>query len=200
VSTTDDTEASHPSSTWLTTPAVVGLAHWFTRWRVLLAVPVVVALFYLVDRAPVWPGVAVALLGEFVQLWASAHLHKDVRMITSGPYGLVRNPMYCGRFLVGLGFVLLTWRWYLIVGYVVVFAFYAQARVLREEARLRDIFGGDYAAYCQAVNRWFPRPWGRPESSRRWSWEAVRRNHQHRVTAGVAVALALLWWRVYHLG
>ncbi len=196
MTTADDSEVSRLSSTWLRAPAVVALTHWFTRWRVLLAAPVVIALFLLVTRGPVWPGVAVALLGELIQLWASAHLHKDKRMITSGPYGLVRNPMYCGRFFVGLGFVLLTWRWYLIVGYVVIFGLYAQARVLGEEARLRRLFGEDYVAYCRAVNRWFPRPWRRPESAARWSWEAVRRNHQHRVTAGVALALVLLWLHV----
>ncbi len=120
--------------------------------------------------------------------------------MNSGPYGLLRNPMYLGRFFVGLGFVLFTQRWYLVAAYVVTFALYAQVRVLGEEARLRTLFGEEYLAYCRAVNRWFPRPWRRPASAARWSWEAVRRNHQLRVTAGVALGLVLLWWRAQSAG
>ena len=171
--------------------------------------PAAAALLYFVDRDPLWPGVAVIAFGELVQLWAAAHLHKNVATVKSGPYSLLRNPMYFGRFFVGLGFALMTWRWYLIAPYVIAFALYAQARVLGEEARLRGLFGEEYAQYCAAVNRWFP--WPRrlhrhgsadasigtpvPMQSHRWSWEAVRRNHQLRVTIGVALMVALLWWR-----
>ena len=169
-----------------------------TRLRFLLAVPVAAALLYLVDRGPLWPGALVIAFGEFIQLWAAAHLHKNVTMVKSGPYSLLRNPMYFGRFFVGLGFALMTWRWYLIAPYVIGFALYAQARVLGEEARLRGLFGEEYVEYCAHVNRWFP--WPRtPLSTARWSWEAVRRNHQLRVTAVVALALVVLWLRVRFL-
>ena len=147
-----------------------------------------------------WPGVAVALLGELTQLWASAHLHKNVDLVLSGPYALVRNPMYVGRFLVGLGLVLLTWRWFLILPYVAGFWLYAQARVLGEEGRLRERFGDAYGHYCRAVRRWLPLPPRQRFSDARWSWEAVRRNHQHRVTAALLLGLALLKWRLEALG
>jgi len=180
----------------LTAPPVARLQQCFTRLRALLALPAAAALLYLVDRGPVWPGVAVAALGEYWQLWAAAHLHKNVDVVKSGPYALLRNPMYLGRFFVGLGFVLLTWRWYFIAAYVLSFALYAQARVLGEEARLRGLFGEEYAAYCRAVNRWFAWPRIRL-SDARWSWAAVRRNHQLRVSAAVALMLVLLWARVH---
>jgi hypothetical protein len=179
----------------LTSRTVTAFQRLSTRLRFLLALPVAAALLYLVDHGPLWPGAVVIAFGEFVQLWAAAHLHKDVKMVRSGPYALLRNPMYFGRGFVGLGFTLLTWRWYLIAAYVLAFAGYAQARVLGEEVRLRRLFGEDYEQYCAAVNRWFPRPRTRL-SNARWSWEAVGRNHQLRVTLGLAAMLALLWWRV----
>lgn len=195
---TESNEAIGHSSSLLTSRPITRIARAFTKVRVLLAIPFLVALFYLVDRGPLWPGVLVALFGEFFQLWAAAHLHKEVRIICSGPYSHVRNPMYVGRFFVGLGFALLTWRWYLVVGYVLLFAFYAQARVLGEEQRLNKRFGADYLSYCGAVNRWFPKLANPHLSELHWSWQAVRRNHQLRVTLGVVVLLALLWWRVYY--
>jgi hypothetical protein len=103
--------------------------------------------------------------------------------------------MYLGRGFVGLGWVLMTWRWYLILAYVLGYACYAQARVVGEEKRLGGLFGEDYARYCAAVNRWLPWP-RRKLSAARWSWEAVQRNHQLRVTLGMAALIALVWWRV----
>lgn len=180
----------------LTARPVTALQKLFTRLRFLLTVPAAAALLYLVDRGPLWPGVAVIACGEFMQLWAAAHLHKNVRMVNSGPYRLLRNPMYFGRFFVGLGFALMTWRWYLIAAYVLGYALYAQARVLGEEARLRGLFGEEYEQYCAAVNRWFPWPRTRL-SDAHWSWEAVRRNHQLRVTLGVFGMILLLCCRLY---
>jgi len=192
--------ASPSSPGFLTGRPVARLQAWATRWRFLLALPAVAVLVAFTDRGPMWPGVAIALAGELTQLWASAHLHKNVDLVLSGPYALVRNPMYVGRFLVGLGLVLLTWRWFLILPYAAGFWLYAQARVLGEEAHLRQRFGDAYAQYCRAVRRWLPLPPRQRFSDARWSWEAVRRNHQHRVTAAVLVGLALLKWRLEALG
>ena len=87
--------------TVLTAQPVTKVQKLFTRLRFLLAVPPAALLFYLVDRGPMWPGLLVVAFGEFFQLWAAAHLHKNVNMVKSGPYRLVRNPMYFGRFFVG---------------------------------------------------------------------------------------------------
>jgi protein-S-isoprenylcysteine O-methyltransferase Ste14 len=171
-----------------------------TRLRVLLAVPALLVLFIFTDRSPMWPGMAVALAGEAFQLWATAHLRKNILLVKSGPYGWVRNPMYFGRFFVGLGLTLLTWRWFVIIPYVIIYALYAQARVLQEERRLRDLFGAEYADYCAAVNRWFARPPRRKLSPERWSWAAVFRNHELRVAGGVVVVLVTLHLRLTVLG
>jgi hypothetical protein len=192
----EDLRATPTGSSWLTSALVARLQAAATRLRGALAAPAVAALFVFTDREPMWPGVAVAMLGELVQVWAAAHLHKNVQVVKSGPYGWVRNPMYVGRFLVGLGLTLVTWRWFLIAPYVLVFWIYAQARVLQEEGRLRALFGEEYARYCRQVNRWLPRPPRQRMSEARWSWEAVFRNHQLRVTAGVVVVLVLLKVRV----
>jgi protein-S-isoprenylcysteine O-methyltransferase Ste14 len=167
-----------------------------TKLRFVLALPVVVALFVLVDREPMWPGIVVALAGESLQLWATAHLRKNVQVIESGPYAWLRNPMYLGRFFVGLGLALLTLRWFIVAPYVLGYWLYAQARVLGEERYLRGLFGGEYAEYCRRVRRWLPRPPRGKLSAERWSWDSVLRNHELRVAGGVLLILALLKWRV----
>ena len=171
-----------------------------TRLRFLLAFPAAAMLFALTDRGPMWPGVLVALAGELFQLWATAHLRKNIQVVKSGPYAWLRNPMYFGRFFVGLGLTLLTWRWFIIIPYVLLYAPYAQARVLGEERHLRSLFGDEYLQYCAAVRRWFPLPPRHKLSDNRWSWQAVWRNHELRVALGVVVALTVLKWRLETFG
>jgi protein-S-isoprenylcysteine O-methyltransferase Ste14 len=187
---------SRAGTGWLTSGAALRVVKWATRMRAALAGAGALALFALVDRGPMWPGVAVALGGELIQLWASAHLRKNLQLVKSGPYAWLRNPMYLGRFFVGLGLAMLTWRWFIVLPYIVGFWVYAQARVLGEEARLRELFGEEYAEFCGEVNRWLPTPPRNRLSEARGSLAAVLRNHQLRVTAGVVLTLIVLKLRV----
>jgi hypothetical protein len=78
------------------------------------------------------------------------------RLVTTGPYAVVRNPMYLGHliFLAGLAITLRSPRTALL-GLGV--AAWFHARVLDDEARLRAIFGAEYIEYARRVSRWLPR-------------------------------------------
>ena len=78
-------------------------------------------------------------------------------LVTSGLFGVVRNPIIAGElmviwaevlYLVSLGLlvyaVLISLAGHLVVVYV-------------EEPELRERFGETYEAYCREVPRWFPR-------------------------------------------
>jgi protein-S-isoprenylcysteine O-methyltransferase Ste14 len=200
MTTQEQPEPARRESGLLSSSLVARLQGIATRLRFLLAFPVAALLFLLTDRGPMWPGVIVVLAGESLQLWATAHLRKNILLVKSGPYAWLRNPMYTGRFFVGLGFALLTWRWFVILPYVVIYPIYAQARVLGEERRLVSLFGAEYTEYCAAVHRWLPLPPKHRLSDNPWSWNAVLRNHELRVAAGVVLALCLLKWRLETFG
>ena len=142
-------------------------------------------------------GMAVALFGEMIQIWAAAHLYKDSRFTTSGPYTYVRNPMYIGRFFLILGFFLMTANLALIAIYIVLFAAYAHVRVSREERRLKKIFGSDYEHYCSEIRRWLPRlkPYSRAET-RRFSWARVCSNGEQLNLIGLLIILTLTYLRI----
>jgi len=163
----------------------------------LMAALVVIGGLY-IDRPPLWPGFAVAAFGEMIQIWAASQLHKDRTLADSGPYAHVRNPMYIGRFFVLLGFLLLLHNLYVVGAYVVLYAVYAQNRVAREEARLTEVFGKSYAAYCSEVRRWLPRvtPY-RGTSGRRLSWSRIVANHEYRNAAALAAVCLLVALRVH---
>jgi len=77
------------------------------------------------------------------------------RIITQGPYRFTRNPMYLGHLIFMLGLALTFWSWLALV-ILVVRAYWFQLRVQRDEVRLENIFGAEYAAYRAQVKRWIP--------------------------------------------
>ncbi|HXQ23566.1 MAG TPA: isoprenylcysteine carboxylmethyltransferase family protein, partial [Candidatus Acidoferrales bacterium] len=78
--------------------------------------------------------------------------HPD-RLVTSGIFGLTRNPMYVafsllflGEFLIKPNSIFLT---YLVAGIALL-----HRQVLREEHYLAEHYGEEYRAYCQRVRRY----------------------------------------------
>lgn len=81
--------------------------------------------------------------------------------VASGPYRLVRNPMYAGAALVIAGGGLIT-RSIAIVLLAPAFLLLMHGfAVIYEEPTLRERFGKSYRDYCAHVGRWWPRalPW-----------------------------------------
>lgn len=77
------------------------------------------------------------------------------RLVTSGPYGWTRNPMYTGHVIYFTGVALALGSW--IAGAVVLaHLFWFDRRVRRDEARLAALFGDPYREYCRRVKRWIP--------------------------------------------
>jgi protein-S-isoprenylcysteine O-methyltransferase Ste14 len=77
------------------------------------------------------------------------------RLVTSGIYRYIRNPMYLGHiiFLVGLSLTLQSTLAALItLGTAIWFNY----RVRRDESRLIDLFGDSYLQYLKQTKRWIP--------------------------------------------
>ena len=101
-------------------------------------------------------GLAVSVCGEAIQIWSFASLAKQKKLSAKGPYTLVRNPMYIGRYLLILGGVLMTGNAAFLAAFTVVYYFYVVNRVTREEVVLAGVFGEPYEQYCSTVNRFLP--------------------------------------------
>lgn len=83
------------------------------------------------------------------------------RMITSGPYAYVRNPMITGVVLILAGEALMLGSWAVGIWALVFLALNMFYFPLSEEPGLRKRFGKEYEEYCQNVPRYIPRltPW-----------------------------------------
>ena len=110
----------------------------------------------------VWLGLA---LSEWARRELGRHYHPVVAIdeahavITSGPYRVIRHPIYAGRLLCLVGFGLAMQNG-LSVGacFVLPLAGFA-ARIIVEERALRDATGDDYARYMTTTRRLVPGVW-----------------------------------------
>lgn len=109
-----------------------------------------------------FPGMAFLLwarlaLGEnyFVSTGLGAQLFKGHQLITSGPFAIVRHPMYAGLILAAVGSLLIYFTWTTV--YFACFAPLIMVRARREEAALSAEFGEQWTEYCKQVPALFPK-------------------------------------------
>jgi protein-S-isoprenylcysteine O-methyltransferase Ste14 len=77
------------------------------------------------------------------------------RIVATGPYRYVRNPMYLGHLIFMLGLAVTFASWFALTLFAVRTIWFHR-RVLEDEARLRSMFGAPYLDYQQRVKRWIP--------------------------------------------
>ncbi len=105
-------------------------------------------------------GFIVLLNGIALRMSARGHKKarsaKSKKLVTTGPYTLVRNPMYLGSFLMGAGFILMVWPWWSLPLFAWLFYTRFKREVVKEEKFLGKLAPKTYTAYCAKVPRIFP--------------------------------------------
>jgi len=107
-----------------------------------------------------WTGAAVTAVGLFFSVWGRRYLgrnwsqavtvKKDHELTTSGPYALVRHPIYTGLLMAFVGSAIARgeWRGVLAVGLIFVALWH---KLGLEEKWMRARFGERYEAYSRRV-------------------------------------------------
>lgn len=105
-------------------------------------------------------GVAFILLGQIFRVSArgfkSEHSQNGNILIQGGPYALVRNPMYLGILLIGIGIVLMLFNWWVVCIFLLVFIIRYLSLIFKEEKKLKALFPKDYPHYHKGVPRILP--------------------------------------------
>jgi protein-S-isoprenylcysteine O-methyltransferase Ste14 len=78
-------------------------------------------------------------------------------LITQGPYGIVRNPIYLGMFGLLLATGLAISRWQGLLAGIAMFLIGTELRIRSEEKLLREAFGAKFDEYSRRVPSLFPR-------------------------------------------
>jgi protein-S-isoprenylcysteine O-methyltransferase Ste14 len=111
-----------------------------------------------------WIGLVLFLAGIFLAAWSVRTFRKAhtniltsqpaSAIVTTGPYGFSRNPIYVGMFLGLSGFAIaFNTLWFLAVLVAMVFVIRFGV-IAREEIYLESKFGARYLDYKARVRRW----------------------------------------------
>ena len=106
-------------------------------------------------------GTLLILFGIF--LWVQAVIVekinkkvKEKKLITSGVYSFVRNPVYSAFIFIFTGSLLLTANYFLLIFPFIFWAFLTILMKNTEEKWLKNEFGKEYEIYLKEVNRVIP--------------------------------------------
>ncbi|HEY1788085.1 MAG TPA: isoprenylcysteine carboxylmethyltransferase family protein [Verrucomicrobiae bacterium] len=117
------------------------------------------------NRLSFWTGAAVMLAGLGFAVWARIHLGRfwsgaitlkeGHRLIRSGPYQYVRNPIYTGILSGAAGTAIALGQVSGLIALVILWAVYSW-KIHREQRLLAGEFGEEYAVYCRQVPSLIP--------------------------------------------
>lgn len=99
-----------------------------------------------------WTGVSA--LGPQWRL--DAGLNADHRLVRSGPYALIRHPIYASMLCMLLGTGLILSPWWLFLSAVAVFLIGTEIRVRTEDALLGSQFGSEFTAFQRKTPAYIP--------------------------------------------
>lgn len=118
----------------------------FSPWRAAAAVPILVA-------------------GQGLRFWAAGMIPKyrtltldAPKLITTGPYSFVRNPLYLGNGIMGCGWALALGWWWLAAFAAAFGVIYSAIIIPYEEAFLAKKFGAEYERFLRSTPQLVPDP------------------------------------------
>jgi protein-S-isoprenylcysteine O-methyltransferase Ste14 len=147
------------------------------------------------DRLGIAGGLLV-VLGVALRSWAVGILRKDRELTVTGPYALIRNPLYVGSFLMMFGFCALIgdpMNYLLLPGPMLVMYW---IKVRQEERLLATLFPRDWPSYARTIPRFFP--WPRLTNLKAdWRLAQWQRSREyHAVLASIAGLAAIKVWQL----
>jgi len=181
---------------------------WLFRRRTSLPLPLALAILVTpsTQTRAVTPtilsGIALTLAGELVRLWGVRHIGVISRtrsdrlgpLVDTGPFALVRNPLYLGNIALWTGFALTAGLPWLAPIIVIVLGGVYHAIVRWEETLLEERLRSAYRDYAARVPRWLPRNFRVQTSDFRlpFSWGETLFSERGTLLA-VAAGYVLLW-------
>ena len=154
-----------------------GLGMFATR-VVLFFVLIAILVLYAIDHAWMkvldftlpawirWLGFVIGVLSIAMTVWVELELgrqfspqlqlRQDHKLITSGPYSLIRHPLYTAIDGFGLSLALVSANWLFVIFFLLCLVG-LWFRVPKEERMLLDQFSEEYQVYMQRTGRFFPK-------------------------------------------
>lgn len=151
-----------------------------------------------------WVSLFIASLGAFIRIITSGHAANGTsskpkvqaeaaELNTTGPYSLVRNPLYVGRILNYTGMAMLSGSWeFAVLTYLISVLIYERVAVYEEEF-LRGKFGKAHADWAAHTPFLLPRLSGWVKPKYAFWWKRMVWREQHKLFL-LAAAVFLTWF------
>ncbi len=149
-------------------------------------------------------GIPLVVIGQGIRLWASGCIVKyrgeelqALRLTTWGPYSIIRNPLYIGNGLIGLGWSLIA-GWSAVILFIVLFGLmYNYFIVPSEESFLENKFGERYINYKNRTGRFIPRGFPGKDIYGPFDRSILWKSERHSIIVtvlGTILIISRLWW------
>ncbi len=153
--------------------SISALSTFLEKHRLLLSKLVVgLIIVLLVFAKPIWSfgagtlwlldslALLLLLIACLGRMWCTMYIggHKNTNVVQSGPYSMVRNPLYFFSFIGALGVALLTHSIIISLLLMVFFVGIYPFVIAKEENNLLGFFGEEYEHYRTTTPRFLPAP------------------------------------------
>ena len=110
----------------------------------------VCAHFARLDAGAVALGLVIAFFGQVFRIYAAGYIFKNKQLAKTGPYALVRHPLYLGNLLILMGFTISSGNLYVALVVIVFFLIWYPAAVTYEDGKLERIFGDEWREWSRS--------------------------------------------------
>jgi protein-S-isoprenylcysteine O-methyltransferase Ste14 len=140
-------------------------------------------------------GLGLIVAGLALRSWSAGILRKTRELTTTGPYSIIRNPLYVGSFMIMAGFCTIIddpENIWIVLGPL---AGLYILQILHEERTLAKLYGDRWDAYASSVPRLLPRRLPRTTKSK-WTYAQWAGSREYNAFAATLIGLlAVQVWR-----
>ena len=139
---------------------------WIFKMRGGLWTLLFIAILFMVRKSEpriIFAAIIIILAGQLWRCWAAGSIGlyrgekvKAVKLATKGPYALMRNPLYFGNFLIGLGWSLIAGYGAVLIFLISFFILYVKIIIPYEEKFLSQKFGSEYLNWKSKTGMFWP--------------------------------------------
>lgn len=157
------------------------------------------------DAQSLMYGTILVVLGELIRIIGVAHIggvsrtktySTGQKLISSGPFSYVRNPLYIGNLFLSTGLtVVANVSVFFPLAFIVFFFLQYTPIINWEESNLKNVFGKEFETYLKSVPRWIPRLTPGVDNSEKIKGEfkIAIVSEKNTLSAAIVIYLIILW-------
>ncbi len=184
------------------------IGSWFFKMRGGLWTLIYVIILFMTrhtDPEIILKALIMVLAGQLWRCWAAGTIMlyrgenvKAENLTTTGPYSLMRNPLYFGNFLIGLGWSIIAGKFAILLFVVSFVILYVLIIIPYEEKFLFGKFGIEYKNYCSRVGMFFPKVWPGKNIIGKFDADILTRSEVHTMLTTIIGTCIIVAWALFY--